>query len=416
MGSLLIIIRWLWRAGAGRTTWILMGAGFLGNVSLALYSRQCRYYSAAIFFSLAIAYPYLHYEGRRRALVLMAFCGLGLLASNYTNYLALNMCLLVDYLIWGRRRVRLRWSGWAILLLPQVILALPIVLHWNPLETAVRAQPASNTLAHRLTLFWWNLRDINVCEFIVGPLIAIAPLLYFLKRDQTLLRGPLIMLVYIATMTALSPQVVSITEVADVRYLVPIIPLGIAIVVAAARAVDRWVWPVGTVLVAVGFASNLVHLTWLGATPPRCTPYLYCRELLHPLPEPYGPTAAWINAHVRPGQSILVMSDYMFMIYPMMFHAPAPTYAWQIPDHSDPQFAGLPPIHFFREALPDYIIAAGPRQISIASRFGYRPEAVLDVYWQQLYRPELFWRIFTPVTRYDHTMEVIYILGRAAPG
>ena len=38
-----MITFWLWRDGSSTRMWWIMGVAVVGNVSLMLYSRQCRY-------------------------------------------------------------------------------------------------------------------------------------------------------------------------------------------------------------------------------------------------------------------------------------------------------------------------------------------------------------------------------------
>ena len=45
----------------------------------------------------------------------------------------------------------------------------------------------------------------------------------------------------------------------------------------------------------------------------------------------------------------------------------------------------------------------------------YEQVALIDYYWLDAYRPELFWRKFKPITKYDRGREAIYIFKRAAP-
>ena len=203
------------------------------------------------------------------------------------------------------------------------------------------------------------------------------------------------------------------------RYLVPVIPLCIFIAaLALARLTRRSPW-LAAAAGAVVFGTNLVHggpLTSIGA---RSSIALYARELLDPAVDPYQVTAAWINANVRAGESIWVMPAYMK--YPLMFHAPKAVYAWQLAWPPEPQFEGLPAIHFEGRVQPDYMIAFGPAVGTMVDAGFTRDReqlATLDVYWKDLYRPELSWRRFGPVTGYDRGTEAVYVFGRppaAAP-
>jgi hypothetical protein len=178
LASVGLILFWLYRIDAHWFTWLLVGLALVANVSLWLYCRQCRYYSPAIFSSIAIAYLYLNWNGSRRQLGLLAAASIILLASNYLNYVALQLCLLADYLIVGRKRRSLGIKDWLIVLVPQVVVGLVIVLIWNTLGTGSKEYIQGNTILQRLQLVWMNLRDINRCEYGAGLLLLAAPVLF----------------------------------------------------------------------------------------------------------------------------------------------------------------------------------------------------------------------------------------------
>lgn len=400
LASVCMILFWLYTIKADWLTWLLVGIAIVGNVSLWLYSRQCRYYAPVIFSSLVIAYIYVNYEGRRWQLVLMAAAGLTLLAGNYLNYVALHLCLLLDYLIAGKKRRFLEWQEWLIVLLPQVILGGLIVLTWNTLATGNKEYLAGNSFGTRLLLIWMNLRDINLCEYGAGLLLLAAVGVYFIKRDQPWLwRAPLALLVYIVIVSMLSPQVVAPdTDVADVRYLTPLIPLCIAVSVMVLLETRRFHFTIPIWLAGLFFLTNLPHFGWLGESKPaRSTLLAFVGELRTPVPEPYTPTIEWVNANVAPGQSIWVLPT--FMVYPLMYHAPQVVYAWQFLDGLPPAFYDLPPIHRYGMVVPDYCIVFGPTIMDFLQQVqpeGYQRDviAMLPVYWHEQYRPELVWHSF----------------------
>jgi len=116
-----IMLVWLWRARASVSTWLLMSAGILGNVSLMLYSRQCRYYSLAILATTALAFLYVFRDNRKRTLFAIVLVSLMLLASNFMFYIAVYVCLIVDYLLWGRKIRPLKLSELGMIFIPQFI-------------------------------------------------------------------------------------------------------------------------------------------------------------------------------------------------------------------------------------------------------------------------------------------------------
>jgi len=417
LATIALMVRWAWRGRASTLTWLVLAIAILGNVSLMLYSRQCRYYALATLCSTALAYLYLHWNGSRRGLVAMAAVSVCLLATNYINYAAFYACAAADYLAWGRKRRRFSRQNLLLLFAPQLILGALIVSVWNPLGKAVVPHESASWLADRATLLWWNLRDLSRCEFGAGLLILAAPLLCWAVKDAWLVRAFVALLVYVVATTLLSPQPMSgprSAYVADVRYLVPLIPLCIALGVLCVNALRKRVGVVAVPLALVAFGTNLFQFGPHMGDPVRSTVIEYVGELAWPRTTAYGAAAAWINQNVAEGESIWVLPEHA--ISPLMFHAPKAVYAWQLRWPPDEQFRGLPEIHFMGRVPPDYVIAFGPvfrpleAMLSVGGR--YVPVATLDVYWRDDTRPELFWHAFRPVTRFDRATEGIYIFRR----
>jgi len=422
LATIALMVRWAWRQSAAPLTWGVLAIAVVGNVSLMLFSRQCRYYALAMLLSTALAYLYVH--GRRaetprpqrlRWLLAMAALSVCLLATNYINYAAFYACAAVDYLAWGRRRCRLARRDLAMLFAPQVILGGLIVAVWNPLGKAVVPHENASWLADKATLFWWSLRDLSRCEFGVAALILSAPVLYWATRDAWLLRALSALLVYVAAATLLSPQPVSATSFADVRYLVPLIPLCIALGVLCINTLRRRVAATAIPLAVVAFGTNLLQLGPHVGDPVHSTLVEYVGELARPRATAYAVAAAWLNANAAEGESVWVLPEYA--LSPLMFHAPRAVYAWQLSWPPAEQFRGLPDIHFKDRVPPDTIVAfgpvVGPLRKMLSARGGYVPAATLDVYWRDDARPELFWHAFGPVARFDRATEAIYIFRRA---
>ncbi len=206
LAAVAVLLLGLKEVGADRTTWILMAEAIVGNVSFFLYCRQCRYYGAAILLTTALGYLYVFRDGRRRTLVAFALLSVLLLAANYLNFAALYACLAADYLLWGRKRRPLATGDWPWLVVPQVLLGVPIVLTWNPIGKDVIPYQSAHWLAEKATLFWWNWRELDRCEFGVLPLILLAFWLYARTGRDVFLRLPVAALLYVTAVTAASPQ------------------------------------------------------------------------------------------------------------------------------------------------------------------------------------------------------------------
>jgi hypothetical protein len=76
--------------------------------------------------------------------------------------------------------------------------------------------------------------------------------------------------------------------------------------------------------------------------------------------------------------------------------------------------------------VPDYLIGIGPYtqrlerdlQENIPLPAGgalprYELVAKIDLVWKDLYRPELFWRVFKPITGYNKDRDVVFIFKRS---
>jgi len=418
-----LLLWWLWRDKADGMTWSLMAIAILGNVSFFLYFRQARYYGITLLCSVAAAYIYLHWNGSRRGLLGLSLLLLAVLTSHYMTFAALVAAMTVDYFFWQRHVRKLQPLDWLLLLAPAGVLGSIIAFIWNPfLLSGITKQVGSNDLADRLTLFWWNLRDLNRAEFGAAILLLLAPVLYFTReKNPFLLRAVVCIAVYCFVMAMVSPQPVHQTSLADVRYLVPLIPLCMALEVAVVRILTRtapaWLC---VSLGVVAFGTNLLNGGPFFPEGLRSTTYCFAKELISPPSDPYTETAKWINEQVRENASVWVLPDYM--TYPLIYHAPKAIYAWQLGWPPEPQFRGLPAVHFWGRVPPDYIICFGPvvrdviglLQNWAGSGIQYKHAATIDFFWKDLYRPELFWRSFTPIVNYNKDLEAIYVFKLAS--
>ena len=430
LATIALIAWWMWRSEADAVTWLVMSMGILGNVSLILYLRQCRYYAPSILLSTLLAYMYLHWKGKLRMLAIMSLGFVALLASNYFAYVTFVVCVLVDYFIWQRRRRRLGWRGWLILILPQVVLGGLIASVWNPIGKSDKVFERTNWLGEHLKLLVCNLRDVNACEFGLGVLLVLAPLLYFLRRDKWLLRAPLAIFLYSLVVVFFSQQrVPTWRSYVELRYLAPLIPVCIFVSARAILAITARVRLLAVPLAVLAFGTNVLHGGPYGdpgipraVMPPKSFHSNFIRflgELIDPPPSACRATAEWVNRNVAPGQSIWVAPGYA--IYPLMFHARKPIYAWQLNDPPAEQFKGLPTIHFRGRLPPNYVITFGTAPYpKWALKWlpkwrrawqGYRLIHTIPLYGYDLNRPELSHHVFREATDFDPNREGVFIYG-----
>ena len=345
-----------------------------------------------------------------------------LLATHTMSFAAVVVVLLADYWVWQRKVRTLRPSEWALLLLPQVVLGFALLAVWNPFSTVRGEDLFTDTVRQRITLFWWNLRDLCRAELGVGLLLAAAPLLWkWGPRHPLLLRGPVAILVYCGVMAVVSPKVVAIAPpVADVRYLLPLIPVCIAVGAFSLRLiVGRRAW-LAVPLGLVAFGTNLLNFGPALPQGLRSTPALFVEELGHPVPGPYGATIRWMYDNVTAGQTIWVLPGYA--TFPLMYHCPTEIYAWQLKYPPEPQFAGLGAIHFIGREPPDLMIAFGPyiggvlQIVNNGRKLGlyYRRVAVINEYWVSEHLPSLLNHQFKDKTDFDRRYQAVYVYRRVS--
>ncbi|MGV3620980.1 MAG: hypothetical protein ACO1OB_09185 [Archangium sp.] len=398
---------WLWKAKA---RWYVALATFIavsGNVSLFLYSRQARYYALAWAGSLALTYLYEYRHERRRNFHLMIAVATGLLAVHYLSWGAAMVCLGVDQLLFQRRADG--WKDRFIFVGSQAISLLVIVGIFNPMGRKVTPYVPQSWWDDKLTLFWWNLRDLNACEFMWTPVlgVAVVVVLLGLLRDKQLARALVAFVLYAFVASVLSVQPVGWAQVSDIRYMVAAIPLGLFITVRTFTSIPRIPGWVGLPVVALLSWSTLLHdpaQRWFSAptvVPVRSTIQRYVEELAHPQRSAYGEASAWLNANIRDGAKVFVRPDYA--AFPFMFHSPQLSQMWLLRPDQRAEYSMLPE-HIFRGiGVPDVLIGFGADVHGLrafARQFGQFELVRLDVAGPDRTRPELFWRDFTtaPVT------------------
>ncbi len=421
MGCVGLMLWWLWVDGADAPAWTLFALALVGNVSFFLYFRQCRYYGPSMLLITAMAFVWTHLKSRRSVAVLSTIL-LFLLAANYMGYAACVAMLSVDYFVWGRKRRWLGWRDWVIILLPQIVVGSVVIWIWNPSSINENGVHGS-WIADRLLLLWWGLRDGALCEYGATLLLVAAPFVAIFGRKIALARATVALAMGIMVITLVSPQKTHGTIASDVRYLSALLPLYIGVEVLTLRAVlgrwRRWKWAIAAPAACVLFGTNFLQGTWFCnpalALPMRSTIGLFAEELADPPPDPYTAAAAWINANVPAGASIFVLPD--FRCYPLMFHAPKAVYAWQLDDKAVAAFPALPAIDFNDHALPDYIMIFGDvakpgTSVTLDGMISYPEVATLNVFGRDLFRPELFMRIFRPLPGFDPAVYGVRIYKR----
>jgi hypothetical protein len=403
LATVWLVLRWIAGTQATRLTWALTILGLLGNVSFILYARQARYYTLTMLFATAIGYAYAHRGRSRSMLVWLSACGVLLCATHYLVYAAVAAAVATDYVVWGRKAAAVSRRAIVAIVASQIVLCLPVLMTWNPLGKDLTGQHSFDALG-RVLLWLRTLRDMNNAELGVGLLVLVAPLLLRRSRDLVLVRLLVATGVSTLVVSAFSPQRL-VEDLADIRYVAFLIP---ACILIAVRAIEALRLPAAGAMLAgvITFHTTLLHLPIERVfsspryqLPVRSTLASYLGELVDPPVSAYGMTAEWLRVHVPAGDTVLVFPD--FATYPLMFHAPHVTYAWQLSEERAAAFSSLPPIHTRGKVPPDWVVAIDNRAISRrllaqlqALGADYTRVASLPATGVDGSRAELFWHRF----------------------
>jgi hypothetical protein len=422
------VLRRLFQQEASPLVVGLWAIGWFGTVSLTLYMRNARYYALTLLFSVWFVDVWRFAPPARRSThTLLGLASALTFIANYLNGVALVVTFVVRQLCAreGRRLVT-SWRFWCAFGWPHLVLSLPVALIWNPLDKHV--VPHEHTWQDRWTLVLWNMRDFNAAEF-APVLVLLVGVCWEVMRARDprnhapaaprfsfLTDGVLPFVTYCVVIALLSPQVVpgisvARTRVADVRYLVPLIPLGILWCVEMAKGVGRRAPWGGVVVMVVLTWTSLGHGVLHGQVWDRLHPLAYLHEIVAQYPDPYRVATEALNRRTSPGALVAVSPDTA--IYPILFHSAHVRVMHQLVDASR---AGIPRWHFVQgNDLSEWIVTfcAAPSFLQrYLDRAPYRIAEILDIECADHYRPEMFWRSFTPPARAASLSQGIVIYTR----
>jgi hypothetical protein len=420
---------WLRRERASIQFCLLTAIAILGNVSLFLYSRQARYYALAWALSLALAYLYMHRDESRGKRILFAFSGVVLLATNYFSYGATMICLFVDYLLFENWKKRDAWSQVFIFLIVQALGFCVIVGIWYPFGRQMfPSYVPTSWITDKLIFFWWNLRDLNACEFMWTPILVVALLVWFFGRfrDVWLIRSILAIAVYSAVISILAPFPIELMNVSyAMRYMVAIIPLGIFVSVRVLMTLPFSFIPTTSTFGVLLFLTSIPYVLFQKAVhaptaiPIRSTLVTWLGELVSPQDQAYRAASAWLNANAKPLETVYALPEAA--IYPLMFHAPQQVYAWQFGPEKRSEYSMLPMANFKDASVPEIVVVFGGYEVYdvntvnriMADRgIQYKLVAALDVFGRDQTRPELIWHSFVTIPVADPKSDGTYVFRR----
>lgn len=409
------LMLWTWRHFDGHVPVWLPALIMALSPAYLLFIRQCRYFPLAMLFTLSLlaAWSWTGTTRRTRSAVLVAgvLSTVGLWYASYLNA-ASALAMLPVFFIDDRYRTRQNGIFLSVVLTVSLVCGIHIYLTKAPTVAQFAPTDAVTGIPRIAALFARHMGGLGFFEFFPLLLLVVLLMPFAGKRFSHLRRfarqGSVVFLAMIAAILAtalFSPQPVSSTTSADMRYITPLILVGSA--VTAVCLVILWDFSrhlaCGVAILAV--MTNALTLAWAAGPqiPLRSTLLSYIVEGA----EDYktGTEALVETVAALPGGSrVLVFPDYM--TYGPMFYVPGQRYCWQLTERKTlrPGMRETLPDYLFVEwSRPDFIItgSVSPEVIiaEFEEKFGkgtYRLRGHLQADLLDCSRPEIPWHCFGP--------------------
>jgi 4-amino-4-deoxy-L-arabinose transferase-like glycosyltransferase len=406
----------------------LLGRGFPWGLSawiaalspaFLLYIRNSRYYAPGAALSIGILALAVGPIRTRRALALRALgaivCSALLVLTNYFNAVA-ALAALPLLAVFKELRTRRHLLVVTAAFAAAGAAGAYVLATANPFVAPVPRPDEMSGLPRLATLLWWNLRDLGTFEFLPVALVPVLALPFLLPRLAGLRPAARVgfvvigmILVALVTAAAFSPQSASRSTIADMRYVVPVIPLG-----AIATAVSlRIVWALARPLAAAAFClvvfSNIPYLGFLGVyngyLPPKgiqCTLCRYAEEIATDRTTATEELVDYIGK-IPKDEVLLVFPSYMG--YSAMYYFPDRAFCCQLRSRhplAPALRAKLPDYVFWEKAKPTLalinaprpLLPEGPLRISGVDMGHFRYVDTLDIPARDCSRPEIPWHAF----------------------
>jgi len=417
------------------------------SVPLLLYFRNCRYYGLSVFLTMGILLCYRRFLKNRHVLDAAAIGVLaGLLSLNsILNCACLMGGLFARHLIFHRRILsRQDWLKAAVALLLGGALVLPYA--W---ESVVPFMTRSREYAHAVNapanpsfprffaeMVWRNLVGISSANAVPWS-IGVCLLVFLLWKGskaietQAVRKGALELLAtiagFIVVLSILTPQNATTSSIADLRYFTPMLPLMAALVGVVFWWIHQCSPLVSITLLLVYLGTDLLALNPLT---PRVRWLLpdFCKEIVNPYPTSCSETCAYLRANSQQDDTVWLFPDYMGK--PLMYYLGDKLKFRGILDRTTllpkEAVAKLDREMFIENVFPNWVVSFGrnPEVSSTVAGFSrplpgtntayrYTRVKVIDVYFDQIQRPELPFHSFGPWRGFDKSSGSVYIFKRS---
>jgi Dolichyl-phosphate-mannose-protein mannosyltransferase len=395
--------------------------------------RQCRYYALSLLFSLLAFYAYRRCLATKRLRHFIGLAGASVLLfySNYFLCVAFLLSLgVVHGMFYGRHFESKEWGKVALAIALFAVATVPHVervLHYPDLGQG------GSWIARRLTLWWWNMRDLNLLACL--PWTIAVGLFYVLLRYRQSIPTARIAwqwvtfsVAFVAFVALFSPQPTTVSTIADIRYLIIVVPFLAGLAGIFLGFVHQRMQVLACTLLTVLVTTNVLTFTpferqfrWLLPA--------YIGEIHRAYPTSYEAAVAFLNKYAAPDDVVFTSPEYTHP--PLIFYVGEKVrvccllnYHTRLPRATVHSLSA--PL-FIEEQFPQWFVAFGnhPQMWELLHffsrshqrdnktiRFSYPLVEVLDVYWRATHRPELPWHTFGPKTNFDRRAEAVYIFQR----
>ena len=391
------------------------------SVSFLLFTRQARYYSLTIFFSLLAYYFYKRYvkTGAKKNLIYLVIALIFLFYSNFIMCLAFIASLIIIHFVFYFNKEKIKE-----LFIPSIVFllaALPYIFYAKPYSKNVVS--SSPYLIDKLVLLLRNFRELNTYQWF--PWMLFILLVFFLVYRKSLLEISkeifLLIISYIFIITISSPQPVSITQFADVRYLLLLLPF-ISMLIALALF---FLWGKSKIISIAALALLLsTNILTINPLKPELrfdlVNYLY--EIHNDRTTSYEAVDLYLKQNAKQDDSILIFPEYMRV--PIIFYTGSYIkVCCQLNKKTKLPIKEIELLDkdiFIENAVPDWIIAFGPYGTELSSFMinQYSKNGIeynkdmINVYWADETYPEILFHRYKEKVDFNPEKEGIFIFKR----
>ena len=436
IGFIVVILfyRYAFQYSYKKNTAAIASLYLIFSPSFLMFTRQCRYYSLVILFSILIISQYSNISIRnRKSIYYFSLICICFFYSNYFIFFAFFSALLFTHILLEYNKEK--FIGIIAGFLLSAIFWLPFIFFSKPWKSVDIPLFSIQRLDNAAHLLWWYLRDYNAFSFFQVFFILFLAFVFIEKTSNKnfrfkIDRKALFIITFILFSTLflsiISPQPYKETDIADIRYAVGLLPFFCLLLGYISNKILELNKIIGFIIIAVALFTNFFTLIPAYKTEKiKFYFYDYAYELFHKNITPSETVINYLQNNSKQNDTILVRPDNC--IAPLLFHfnnkllfcGVLPEDNKHILPHNKKK---IPDYIYSRNIAPDWIITFGMYpyigefrkyfDFINANKINYSVIA-MDVFCMDVSRPELLWHSFYPVKNFPPQYK-IYIFKKRA--